>query len=69
MEMMLKEGIATKRGVMTAHRESAYREEFSHLSLPISESLSDNSVILPLFYPMVEEIITNVIQKVMKLLT
>lgn len=47
MQDLLDRGIATRPGVMTAHREPAYR----HLgvSLPRSEAASDGSVILPLY--------------------
>ena len=53
MEQLLEKGIATRRGIMNSHRESAY----SHVdaSLPISEGLADNSIILPLYIPMEEE--------------
>jgi dTDP-4-amino-4,6-dideoxygalactose transaminase len=69
MERMLKEGVATRRGIMTAHRERAYKEICSDVSLPVSECLADNSVILPLFYPMSEETIETVIGTVRRLLT
>lgn len=69
MERMLKEGIATRRGIMTAHREVAYKEVCSNVSLPVSEYLADNSVILPLFYPMSEDTIATVIETVRRLLS
>lgn len=47
MQDLLDAGIATRPGVMTAHREPAYR----HLgvSLPRSEAASDGSLLLPLY--------------------
>lgn len=51
MQRLLDQGIATRPGVMTAHREPAYRSSAS-LSLPASEQLSDNSLILPLHLKM-----------------
>lgn len=44
-------GIATRRGIMTAHREGAC-SRFVRNALPISENLSDNSLILPLYHGM-----------------
>jgi dTDP-4-amino-4,6-dideoxygalactose transaminase len=53
MQSMLDQGIATRPGVMTAHREPAY----VHLgvSLPVSETASDASLALPLFPAMTVE--------------
>ena len=49
MEKMLFAGIATRRGVMTIHRELAYKELNGIEILPISEDTSDRSIILPLY--------------------
>jgi len=48
MQDLLDDGIATRPGVMTAHREPAYRH-VGPLSLPRSEAASDSSVQLPLY--------------------
>jgi perosamine synthetase len=61
MQMMLDRGISTRRGVMTTHRESAYKNEYD-CSLPVSENLADNSIILPLYVPMPDEEISYVIR-------
>lgn len=55
MQKMLDEGIATRRGIMTSHRETAYKEECKGLSLPISEKAADRSIIIPLYVPMSTE--------------
>ncbi|MGZ3931261.1 MAG: DegT/DnrJ/EryC1/StrS family aminotransferase, partial [Bacteroidia bacterium] len=68
MERMLAEGISTRRGIMTSHRESAYKADYKGLSLPRSEFYSDNSVALPLFYPMKPEETDKVISTVKRLL-
>lgn len=47
MQLMLDEGIATRAGVMTAHREPAYAGR--QVSLPASERASDTSLVMPLF--------------------
>jgi dTDP-4-amino-4,6-dideoxygalactose transaminase len=52
MQLMLDEGIATRPGVMTAHREPAYAE--LSVRLPVSEAASDSSMLLPLFSQMTD---------------
>lgn len=69
MERMLEKGISTRRGIMTSHRESAYKNESKNLSLPESEKYADNSVILPLYYPMSTFDIETVIKEVQLLLS
>jgi dTDP-4-amino-4,6-dideoxygalactose transaminase len=69
MEKMLELGISTRRGIMTAHRESAYKNYGIPPVLPRSEYYSDNSVILPLFYPMTSKEIEEVISAVTNLLS
>lgn len=68
MQRMLDDGIATRRGIMCAHREPAYRDPTSwrcaqtdcapsqHCpNLTESERAQDHGVILPLFYQMTEQ--------------
>ena len=62
MQKLLDKGIATRRGIMNSHRETAYKNECMNLSLPVSENLQDNSIILPLFVPMKPEDLEYVIQ-------
>jgi dTDP-4-amino-4,6-dideoxygalactose transaminase len=61
MQQLLDMGIASRRGIMTSHRETAYKTEYAGLSLPVSEHVSDNSIILPLYVPMSQDDITTVI--------
>jgi perosamine synthetase len=61
MQKMLDAGISTRRGIMTTHRETAYKDECAGLSLPVSEKACDRSIILPLYIPMKDEEITTVI--------
>ena len=68
MQQMLDVGIATRRGVMTSHRESAYAEECKGLSLPMSEDASDRSIVLPLYVPMSDEEVTYVINHLRRIL-
>jgi dTDP-4-amino-4,6-dideoxygalactose transaminase len=62
MQKMLDAGVSTRRGIMTSHRETAYKTEYAGLSLPISENACDNSIILPLYIPMKSEDVKKVIE-------
>ena len=62
MQKMLDAGISTRRGIMTAHRETAYKTEYAGLSLPVSENACDNSIILPLYIPMSSDDVKKVIE-------
>lgn len=55
MQKLLDNGIATRRGIMTAHRETAYKNLSLDVILPISEDLQDKSILLPLYVPMEEK--------------
>jgi perosamine synthetase len=61
MQKMLDAGIATRRGIMTAHRESAYRDRYAGVGLSISEKESDNSILLPLYVPMENGVIEKIV--------
>lgn len=61
MQLMLDKGISTRRGVMTTHRESAYKNYKLVAELPVSEDASDNSIVLPLYVPMTDEEVNFVI--------
>jgi perosamine synthetase len=47
MQALLDRGIATRAGVMTAHRQPAYAGR--SVALPVSEAASDGSLVLPLY--------------------
>jgi perosamine synthetase len=63
MQTLLDEGVSSRRGIMTTHRETAYSTEYADLSLPVSEKAADNSIILPLYIPMKQADIDEVIAK------
>jgi dTDP-4-amino-4,6-dideoxygalactose transaminase len=50
---LLHKGISARRGIMAAHLEPAYRQ--SKVELPVTERLTDRSIILPLFHQMTED--------------
>lgn len=53
MQRMLDLGVATRRGIMCAHREAPYREMAQGQSLACSEAAQDSCILLPL-YPTLE---------------
>ncbi|MCP2045734.1 DegT/DnrJ/EryC1/StrS aminotransferase family protein [Pontibacter sp. HSC-36F09] len=61
MQHLLDKGIATRRGIMNTHRETAYKNYMPGVSLPVSEDLQENSIMLPLYVPMKAEDIEYVI--------
>lgn len=76
MQKMLELGIATRRGIMCAHREAAYRSEAwscnppsgscgcpaSHCDrLQVSEHAQEHSIVLPLYHEMSEADIKKVV--------
>lgn len=64
---MMDQGISLRRGIMTSHREPAYREHALRVGLERSEQLSDESVILPLFVPMEDSDVDRVVEAFLKL--
>ena len=52
MQRMLDNGVASRRGIMTSHRETAYTSRNGITSLPVTEDACDRSIIIPLFVPM-----------------
>ena len=69
MEKMLEAGVSSRRGIMTSHRETAYKTECSGLSLPVSEDLADNSIVIPLYVPMQQADIDKVIDTIKRILS
>jgi dTDP-4-amino-4,6-dideoxygalactose transaminase len=62
MQQFLDAGIATRRGVMTTHKETAYKSIAGNISLPVSEDLQDRSIIIPLYVPMEQKDVNFVIE-------
>ncbi len=54
MQAMLDRGVATRRGIMCAHREKPYQREDGY-NLPESERAQDRNIILPLYPQMTDE--------------
>tara|TARA_B110001450_G_C17593076_1_gene469700 strand:+ start:11 stop:874 length:864 start_codon:yes stop_codon:yes gene_type:complete len=66
MQKLLDKGISTRRGIMTAHQESAYKKR--KINLPLSEKLRDNTIIIPLFLGMGDNEL-NIVIDTIKLFT
>lgn len=64
MQRLLDEGIATRRGIMSMHREPVYTERFGPQHFPESEAASDQCVCLPLYTQMTDDEIVRVIDAV-----
>ena len=60
MQRLLEEGIATRRGVMSIHREACYIDRFGRQSFPESERASDECACLPLYTQMADADIDRV---------
>jgi len=63
MQAMLDAGIATRRGIMCAHREDGYRNGWD---LPNSEFAQDRRIILPMYHVMSEDEQTAVAETLKK---
>lgn len=76
MQTMLDLGVATRRGIMCAHREQAYKNEawscnppsgscrclpFQCERLSVSEQAQERSIVLPLYHEMSESDLTRVV--------
>jgi dTDP-4-amino-4,6-dideoxygalactose transaminase len=54
MQHMLDRGVSTRRGIMCAHREAAYRDLPLRYPLPHSEAAQDRCILIPLYNQMTE---------------
>lgn len=61
MQKLMDQNISVRKGVMTAHRESAYSDHNRVIKLPVSEDLCDRSFMIPLFVPMESKDIDHII--------
>lgn len=69
MEKLLEKGISTRRGIMTSHRETAYKEVSKDLKLPVSEDAADRSIVIPLFVPMEKVMLDCVVNEFIQIIT
>jgi dTDP-4-amino-4,6-dideoxygalactose transaminase len=69
MQNLLDQGIATRRGIMCAHREAPYQNEEQRHDLRQSEFAQDRSILLPIYAQMTEDDLELVARSVRKELT
>jgi len=57
MQALLDRGIATRRGIMCAHREPAYRNQSWRSVGPLSESerAQEECILLPIYHQLTKE--------------
>ena len=54
--------VETRRGIMAAHRQPAYAgSDAGSLPLPVTEQLSDNTLILPVFHQLTDAELAQVV--------
>lgn len=61
MQVMLDDGVATRRGIMCAHREDVYKNGAWPGTLAYSEAEQDYGLILPLYTQMTDDDIQSVV--------
>jgi dTDP-4-amino-4,6-dideoxygalactose transaminase len=55
MEVLAEAGVSARRGIMAAHRQPAYRDvDTGSVPLPVTERLTDRTLILPLFHELTD---------------
>jgi dTDP-4-amino-4,6-dideoxygalactose transaminase len=60
MNVLLEQGVSTRRGIMNAHQEGAYRD-LPTAPLPRSEEARDGVVLLPLYADLAAEEQTHIV--------
>jgi dTDP-4-amino-4,6-dideoxygalactose transaminase len=55
MQELLDRGISSRRGIMAIHREVPYRDEKWDARLPVTNQVTDTTMVLPLFHEMTDE--------------
>lgn len=68
MQKLLDEGISSRRGVLTAHRETSYKEDYKDLKLAVTEDACDRSIIIPLYIPMETNDVDHIINTLKNIL-
>jgi perosamine synthetase len=68
MQEMLEVGIATRRGVMAIHMEPYYRHTFPATSLPVTETATRQTILLPIFPAMTESEQAYVVDHLLRIL-
>jgi len=65
LEALAAEDVSAGRGIMAAHRQPAYADrDTGSVPLPVTEHLTDNTLILPVFHQLTETELTQVIDAI-----
>jgi perosamine synthetase len=67
MQRLLEQGIVTRRGVMAAHREPAYRRRRLRVPLPATTEASRSTLVLPLYHALTPDDQDRVIEAILNL--
>jgi dTDP-4-amino-4,6-dideoxygalactose transaminase len=66
MEVLADAGVSARRGIMAAHRQPAYRSvDTGSVPLPVTERLTDNTLILPVYHQLTDNEQSRVIDSVL----
>jgi dTDP-4-amino-4,6-dideoxygalactose transaminase len=71
LSALAAEGVSARAGIMAAHRQPAYVDH-PRIDLPVTERLTDNTLILPLFHTMTEseqDAVTQAVRRAAGLVT
>ena len=55
MQGLLDQGVSSRRGIMAIHREAPYRTGGWDAQLPVTNLVTDTTIVLPLFHEMTDE--------------
>lgn len=55
LEALADEDISARRGIMASHRQPPYRDLTPEAGLPVTERLTDSTLILPVFHELTQE--------------
>jgi dTDP-4-amino-4,6-dideoxygalactose transaminase len=62
---LAKDDISARRGIMAAHRQPAYADrDTGNVPLPVTERLTDHTLILPVFHQMTDGELTRVVDSI-----
>lgn len=68
MQKLLNVGIATRRGIMSIHREVPYIKKFGKINLPITSEATDQTISLPMYPQMTKTEQDYVINNILKII-
>ena len=62
---LAEDGISARRGIMAAHRQPAYaNRDTGTQPLPVTERLTDNTLILPIYHQLTDEELNRVVSSI-----